>query len=246
MCKMWATETTWRIADEAMQVRGGRGYETAQSLAGRGEEADRGRAIPARLPHQHDFRRLERDHASVHCARSARSASQGRRRNFQHAIADVGTRQSDFQFRKILRELVSETVDSAAAPANIESLHADLRAHVDYAARTSKRLARGLFHAMARFGPKLDREQLLLSRFCRNRDGTLRHERDLFFRAIENRSRRTGGRSSLARELLLPLGASCASIIILPARARNADRRGYDLTQELLAGKHASLESGIV
>ena len=38
MCKMWATETTWRISDEAMQVRGGRGYETAQSLAGRGEE----------------------------------------------------------------------------------------------------------------------------------------------------------------------------------------------------------------
>src|SRR5258707_2876192 len=38
MCQMWATETTWRNADEAMQVRGGRGYETAESLAGRGEE----------------------------------------------------------------------------------------------------------------------------------------------------------------------------------------------------------------
>src|SRR5438876_571153 len=47
----------------------------------------------------------------------------------------------------------------------IDNLHETLRGHVNYAARTSKRLARGLFHAMARFGPKLDREQLLLSRF---------------------------------------------------------------------------------
>src|SRR5229473_1728856 len=47
----------------------------------------------------------------------------------------------------------------------IDNLHSDLAAHVNYAAAASKKLARGLFHAMARFGPKLDREQLLLSRF---------------------------------------------------------------------------------
>src|SRR4030081_1473803 len=47
----------------------------------------------------------------------------------------------------------------------IDNLHPNLASHVNYAARTSRRLARAFFHAMARFGPKLDREQLLLSRF---------------------------------------------------------------------------------
>src|SRR5580693_1143874 len=46
----------------------------------------------------------------------------------------------------------------------IDNLPKTLRTHVDYAATTSKKLARQLFHAMTRFGPKLDREQLLLSR----------------------------------------------------------------------------------
>jgi hypothetical protein len=37
MAKLFCTEALWRGADAALQVRGGRGYETAASLAGRGE-----------------------------------------------------------------------------------------------------------------------------------------------------------------------------------------------------------------
>jgi alkylation response protein AidB-like acyl-CoA dehydrogenase len=36
--KEWNTYRAWEIVDETMQIRGGRGYETEQSLAARGEE----------------------------------------------------------------------------------------------------------------------------------------------------------------------------------------------------------------
>lgn len=42
LAKLYGSETGWLIADELVQIRGGRGFETADSLAARGE-----RAVPA-------------------------------------------------------------------------------------------------------------------------------------------------------------------------------------------------------
>src|SRR5262245_8328787 len=40
MAKMWNTETCWRLIDDTLQIKGGRGYETADSLRSRGERPD--------------------------------------------------------------------------------------------------------------------------------------------------------------------------------------------------------------
>lgn len=37
LAKLFASEKTWQVADELLQIRGGRGYETATSAAARGE-----------------------------------------------------------------------------------------------------------------------------------------------------------------------------------------------------------------
>jgi hypothetical protein len=116
---------------------------------------------------------------------------------------------------------------------------------VRYAAGASKRLARGLFHAMTRFGPKLDREQLLLARFV----GIATELFAMSATCAFAQHKIDGGEP--AAEVLSVATYFCRSAKMridahFAGTAQNADRAGYDLTQELLAGKHADLRKGIV
>jgi len=244
MCKMWSTETTWKISDDAMQVRGGRGYETAQSLAGRGEEA-----IP-----------VERFLRDCRINTIFEGSSEIMRLFIAREALDPHLKVGGaiFNTQLPMSERVKAVFTSgkfyagwyprqwfSSGAGKVDNLHRHLQKHVDYSARTSKKLARGLFHAMARFGPKLDREQLLLSRFV----GIATELFAISATCSFAQYRIDPGES--ADEVLSVANYFCNS-----ARARidhyfagarrNADKRGYQLTQELLAGKHSSLREGIV
>src|SRR6266487_2456690 len=236
MCKMWATEMTWKIADDAMQVRGGRGYETAQSLAGRGE-------APIAV---------ERFLRDCRVNTIFEGSSEIMRLFIAREALDPHLKVGGAIFfpytphAERLKAVFSSGKFYAGWfprqwwPGNagkIDNLHATLRGHVDYAARTSKRLARVLFHAMARFGPKLDREQLLLSRF-------VGIATELFaISATCSYAQWLLGQGKPADEILSVADYFCRSSRSrinnhFAGAHRNVDRRGYQLTQDLLAGKH--------
>jgi alkylation response protein AidB-like acyl-CoA dehydrogenase len=244
MCKMWATETTWRIADDAMQVRGGRGYETAQSLAGRGEPPIgverflRDCRVNTIFEGSSEIMRLfiAREALDPHLkVGGAIFNTQLPMSERAKAVFSSGKFYAGWYPRQWLLN----------GAGKVDNLHPTLRGRVDYAARTSKRLARGLFHAMARFGPKLDREQLLLSRF-------VGIATELFaISATCSYAQWLLGQGKPADEILTIADYFCRSARMridhhFAGTMRNVDRRGYALVQDLLAGKHELLRDGIV
>ena len=244
MCKMWATEGTWRIADDAMQVRGGRGYETAQSLAGRGEPP----IAVERFLRDCRVNTIFEGSSEIMRLFIAREALDphlkvgGAIFNTQLPMSERA--KAVFTSGKFYAGWYPRQWFSSGA-GKIDNLHRDLQKHVDYAARTSKKLARGLFHAMARFGPKLDREQLLLSRFVGIATELFAISATCSFAQYKI----DDGESP--DDVLSVANYFCRSAKMridnyFAGTRRNVDKRGYQVTQELLAGKHSTLGEGIV
>jgi len=246
MCKLWGTEQSWEIVNDTMQIRGGRGYETADSLRARGEEAVpverfmRDCRINTIFEGSSEIMRLfiAREALDPHLKISAAALnSQLPPAQRLKAAFKAGMFYAGWYPRQFLPLGVG----------NLRGANPRLAKHLRYASRTSRRLARRLFNAMARFSTKLEREQVLLGRFVEI--GT-----ELY--AIATTCARAQG--LLARgskeqnaELLQLVEYFCRTSRLRIERAfyglrHNTDRQGYRLAQQILRGDNTLLKEGIV
>ena len=160
--KMYASEAAWRIADETVQVLGGRGYETAASLAARGERPFpaertlRDNRINTIFEGSSEILRLfiAREVLDPHLRRAGAVMNPALPLSKRVATA---LRASVFYVPWYVRQWLPAMVPGGG--------DAWARRHLRFVAKSSRRLARSLFHAMLRYGPGLEKRQMLLGRF---------------------------------------------------------------------------------
>ena len=243
MCKMWATERAWEIVNDTMQIRSGRGYETAQSLAARGEEPVaverwlRDCRINTIFEGSSEIMRLfiAREALDPHLKIGAPMM------NTQLPMrvrARAAVRAGMFYAKWFPLMWISDF------KLRISDFHPELRRHVRYAEKTARRLARSLFYAMARHGPKLERQQILLGRFVDI--GT-----ELFAIATTCSRAQSLTVSGGKIDAVTLADYFCRSARLRIARhfagiAHNADTAGYRLAQQVLGGGCEWLDEGMV
>ncbi|HUJ13384.1 MAG TPA: acyl-CoA dehydrogenase family protein [Thermoanaerobaculia bacterium] len=163
MAKLFNTETAWTCIDHLVQIRGGRGYETARSLRERGEKG-------------YPVERIMRD---MRINRIFEGTSE-----IQHLF--IAREAVDPHMKRGYKILQPETPtgEKLAAAAKAGAHYAawypsryigwsrfpkygefgKLARHMQFIERTSRHLSRSIFHAMMRYQAKLERKQMVLFR----------------------------------------------------------------------------------
>jgi len=242
MSKLFCTEAAWRIADETLQMRGGRGYETANSLRARGENP-----VPAErimrdcrinliIEGTSEIMRLfiAREAMDAHLKLATPILSPKTKIGVKLAAALKAGLHYAAWYPKLW---IPSRVDVATLPP-------DLRAHLRFVESRSRKMARNMFRCMAIYQQKLERKQQVLFRLVNI--GT-----DLF--AMSASLSRC---ASILKKDPSSNAPELCDLFCRLARTRidaefaelfhNEDSRVYNIGQNVLAGRYEWMETGIV
>ena len=245
IAKLYNSEAGWRIIDDTVQIRGGRGYETADSLRARGEAP-----VPVeRIMRDFRINLIFEGSSEIMHLFIAREAVD---KHLQVA-GDVVLP------GKTIKERLAGLARSAAFygwwyPSRWigwgfwprYSEFGRLARHVRFVERSARRLARGVFHAMVRFGPKLEQRQSVLFRLV-DIGGELFAMAATCARAqaLRVRDPAAGARAVRLADVFCRQARRRVRAKFSGLR-RNEDVPTYKLAQEILAGEHRWLERDIV
>ncbi|MCX4735150.1 acyl-CoA dehydrogenase family protein [Streptomyces sp. NBC_01363] len=169
LAKLYGSEMGCLMADELVQIRGGRGFETAESLAARGERAVAAEQLLRDLRINRIFEgsteimhlMIAREAVDAHLKVAGDIIDPDKRLS---AKAKAGANAAGFYARWLPRLVAGPgQLPRTYAEFNPPG-HPDLSAHLRYVERASRKLARSTFYAMSRWQGRMETKQGFLGR----------------------------------------------------------------------------------
>jgi alkylation response protein AidB-like acyl-CoA dehydrogenase len=247
LAKLYCSEMACKIADELVQIRGGRGYETAASLAARGE-----RGVPAEqmlrdlrinriFEGSSEIMRLfiAREAVDAHLSAAGEVIESGLPAGRR---ARAAAKAGQF-YAKWLPTLVTGDGQRPRAYAEF----GPLATHLRYVERASRKLARATFYGMARWQGKLERRQGFLGRLV-DIGAELFAMSAVCVRAQLDATQDPSGRGKTGFELA---DAFCGQARLRCEELfgelwKNTDTADVALARRVMSGRYTWLEQGII
>jgi alkylation response protein AidB-like acyl-CoA dehydrogenase len=239
MCKVYGAELGWRVIDTLVQLRGGRGYETAASLKARGEKP-----VPVEQV-MRDFRvnRIFEGSSEIMHLMVAREGVEALLKETSALLepdGDVKTMVKD----ALAGGLPSLAVDEGERPRSFHEF-GELALYLCYVEDSSRRVARSILEGAGRWEAKLQQKQSFLARI-------VDIGAELFAIAAAVCYAETIGSEHPERKTE---AVELAQLFCEQAKGRaetlfnelwsNHDDGNYAAAQEVLAGRYTWLEDGI-
>jgi alkylation response protein AidB-like acyl-CoA dehydrogenase len=242
--KEWNTVRAWEIVDQTLQIRGGRGYETEASLAGRGETP----IAVERIMRDCRINLIFEGSSEVMHLFMAREAVD---KHLEVAGAMIDPK-NGFQQKMAALPKILGFYATWYPPLWLRGLRTpgrysefgSLAEHLRFVERSARKLARESFHAMAVYQAKMERKQGFLFR-------TVDIVMELFAMtaAISRARSLADARAAEAEKAQALADLFCRNASRKVSRAfrdlwRNDDDRKNELTKSVMKGEFAWLEEG--